>query len=457
MRKTSFLIILIVINIIGLAGAFEIDVLEDKITLTTGEIKEIYINIRSQIEDRIIIYPKGLTTWMTIEDVGPIKANENKSMKLILSPSYDSTPGTYKLSLIFSSFITGESEERSFFITLLRDMNLIIKDFSISGDFKPMGNLEIKAEIYNPGINDAKNILVRYKILSASTEIIDEFYDTIDVKREESIKNIKRIKLKENLSTGKYYLELYLLREGKIIGKKSIDFFIESYPKIEKTVEIKSFLFGNRAIINIKNVGNAIAYNESLVLNLHPISAISYKHISGPNPIFYNNSVFWKFDRIMVGEEIVIEYEVNYNYIFIITVLFLLAFLIYLYKLRSVSVRKKVLKKKDNLIDIAVEVKNNTGKDVEKVIVVDRIPILFKIRQVVGPKPLVKSSERYYELKWKLGKLKKGEERIISYKVQEVIKVEGELSLPAAEVTYSVSNKTFTKKSGNLIFRFHEF
>ncbi|MEM5826253.1 MAG: hypothetical protein QXM64_02590, partial [Candidatus Aenigmatarchaeota archaeon] len=67
MRKVlTFLFLVLVINFIELSRAFEVDVSEDKINLNTGELKEIFINIRSEIDDRIILYPKGLTTWMTI-------------------------------------------------------------------------------------------------------------------------------------------------------------------------------------------------------------------------------------------------------------------------------------------------------------------------------------------------------------------------------------------------------
>lgn len=457
MRKTlTFLFLLIVINIIGLSKALEIEVLEDKITLTTGELKEIFINIRSEIDDRIIIYPKGLTTWMTIEDIGPIKANENKTIKFVLSPFFDTTPGTYKVTLTFSSLMTGETKEKSFFITLLKEIGVVIKEVSISGEFKPMGNVEINVDIYNPGIKDVNNILVHTRIISTDMKIVNEFYDVVDIKKEETKKIVKRLILKEDLAPGKYYLEVSLFREGNVIEKKSKEFFVKAQPKIENTTEIKKFLFGERVRIEIKNVGNAIAYNESFVIHFHPISAISYKHLYGPKPIFYNNNAIWTFSQIKVGEEIIIEYELNYNLIVISILLILAIFSYYLYKLRNVVIRKKVLKKKDNLIDIAIEVKNNTGKDIEKVTIIDRIPILFKIKQVTGPKPLVKTTEKYYELKWKLGKLKRGEERIISYKVQEVIKVEGELFLPGVEVIYSIGNRTITNKSGNISVEFHE-
>ncbi|MEM7816392.1 MAG: hypothetical protein QXZ20_00595 [Candidatus Aenigmatarchaeota archaeon] len=455
MRKDlTFLFLLIIINLVKLSIAFEIEVLDDKITLSVGELKEIFINIRSEIDDRIIVYPKGLTTWMTIEDIGPIKANENKTIKLVLSPFLDSSPGIYKLTLLFSSFRTGETKEKTFFITLLKEIDIKIKDISISGEFKPAGNLEINIDIFNPGIRDIRNILVHSRIISTEMNVIDEFYDFIDIKIEETKRIVKRIKLKEDLKPGRYYLEVVLLRERNIIERKLKEFFIEAQPKIEKTIETKNFLFGKRITINIKNVGNAIAYNESFSINLHPISILSYKHLYGPKPEFHNNTAIWKFSAIKVGEEIIIEYEVDYTYVLIFIILILLAFFFYLYKIRNVVIRKIVLKKKDNTIDIAIEVKNNTGKDVDKVIIIDRIPILFKIKQVLGPKPLIKTSEKYYELKWKLGKLKKGEERIISYKVQEIIKVEGELSLPGAEVAYSISNKTFKNKSGNINVRF---
>ncbi|MBU5678484.1 MAG: hypothetical protein QXJ96_02235 [Candidatus Aenigmatarchaeota archaeon] len=455
MRKVlTFLFLVLVINFIELSRAFEVGVSEDKINLNTGELKEIFINIRSEIDDRIIVYPKGLTTWMTIEDIGPIKANENKTIKFILSPFSDSTPGTYKVTLLFSSFKTGESKEKTLFITLLKEMNLLIKEVSISGEFKAGGNLYVNINIFNPGIKDVENILVHSRIISSQMNVIDEFYDTIDIKINETKKIEKRIKIKENLPSGKYYLEVLLFQKGNVIEKRVEEFFIEAQPKIEKTIETKNFLFGKRITINIKNVGNAIAYNESFSINFHPISTLSYKHLYGPKPEFYNNTAVWTFSAIKVGEEVIIEYEVDYTYILIVIILILLATCYYFYKLRSIVIRKTILKKKDNLIDIAIEVKNNTGKDVEKVVIIDRIPILFKIKQVLGPKPLIKSSEKYYELKWKLGKLKKGEERIISYKVQEIIKVEGELSLPGAEVAYSIANKTFTKRAGNVNVRF---
>lgn len=454
MRKfTIFLFLILFVNFIELVKAFDVEISEDKVTIATGEIKEIFINIKSEIDDRIIVYPKELTVWMSIEDIGPIRANENKTIKFILSPFPDSTPGTYKVSLIFSSIKTGETKEKNLFITLLKGTLPIIKEVYMSQKFKAGEDIDANIIIFNPGIKDEKNILLQVRIISSQMKVINEFFDVFDIKTNETKKIEKKIPLKYDLYPGKYYLELVLLKEGNIIEKRVIEFLIEAQPKIEKTIETKDFLFRNRVIITIKNVGNAIAYNESLSINLHPISRLSYKQIYGPKPKFYNNTAVWTFSSINVGEEIIIEYELDYTYILIFLILILLISSYYFYKLRSVIIRKTALKKKDNLIDIVIEVKNNTNKDVEKVVITDRVPILFKIRQVIGPKPIMKSSEKYYEMKWKIGKLKRGEERIISYKVQEIIKVEGELSLPGAEVTYLISNKTFTNKSGNVSLR----
>ena len=458
MKKWFVLLVLCVIVLlseIGLSSSIEVE-LEEKITLTTNEVKEILINITSNIDDRIVVYGKGLTTWMTIEDVGFVKANEKKSIKLVLSPSSTTTPGTYKISLIFSSFKTKEIVEKDVFITLLKETEVAIKSLNVYGNLTPLGYARLIIEINNPSLQSANNVIVSAKLISQKGNVIHQFSEIINLNAGETKTLEKTLDIPAKIEAGTYYAEVDIIRDGKLVAKNVREFKIEAKAVLEKDVESSCFAFGKRVLIRIRNIGNAIAYNESFEETFHPISVISFKHISGPTPRFYNNKAYWLIEKIEPGSEVLIAYELNYNYLVLLLILAIIGLSAYVYKLRGVVIRKKVLRKGENLVDIILEIKNNTGRDVEKVVLRDYLPIIFKIKQIIGPKPIIKSEEMGTEIKWRLGKLKKGEERIISYKAQEVIRVEGEITMPSAEISYVISDKTFVNKSGGVVLNITE-
>jgi len=433
------------------ALTFSFNISEEKITLFTETTHIINISLTSDIDDRILLRQKGLTNWIITEDIGRIKAGETKKIKIIISPKYDTLPGTYKINIGFESLVTGEIKEATLFITILKSMSARIEDIEVYGSLVPAGEAKVKITVSNPGINHFSNVLIKCDIRSYSQKILGYFFEIIDLASGETKTIEKIIDIPINTEPGNYIGTAEMYFEGKLISKKDFIFNILASPVIQKHTSAKPILFGNRYEIKIENVGNAEAKNLKIVEEIPFITFQIYKQISGPKAGFEENKIYWNIENLPPNKSVIIEFETSYVHLVFIFFLSILGFLFYLYRLVGVTIKKVVIKKGENEeITIAIEVKNNTGREIRKVEVKDYVPFIFKLKYGEGPKPIFKVQEKHTEIKWKLGSMKPHEEVVVSYRIKPLLIVKGGVLLPSAEVKYEIGKKIISKKSNTL-------
>jgi len=451
MRFKKLFILAVLTFFIQKAFSFSFNISDEKVTIFTETIYTINITIKSDIDDRILLKQKGLTSWMIIEDVGNIKAGETKTIKIIISPRYDTIPGTYKINIELESLKTGEKNDILIFVTVLKNVNARIENIYVSGSLVPAGKADIKITISNPGFNYLSNVLVKCDIKSPSQKIIGYFFEIIDMNVGETKTLEKTIEIPMDSEPGNYIGSVEIYFEGKLANKKDFRFNILASPIIQKYIIKKPILFGNRYEIKIENKGNAEAKNIKITEKIPFMNIQTYRQISGPEARFEKNEIYWNIEKLSPNEKIVIEFETSYANIAAILFAFVLGFLFYLYKLTGIVIKKFVIKKGENSeMTIAIEIKNNTGREVKKVELKDYVPFIFKIRHFAGLKPITKVQEKHTEIKWKFGSMKPHEEIIVNYKIKPLLIVKGGVSLPSAEVKYEIGKKIITRKSAPL-------
>jgi hypothetical protein len=433
------------------ALTFNLTITDEKVTIFTETKYVINISVTSEIDDRILLRQKGITSWMVIEEFGSIKAGETKSIRFIIEPRYDTIPGTYKVNIELESLNTGEKKEITIFITVLRSINARIDSVDVSGLLVPNGSAKIRITLSNPGANHISNILVKCDIKSTYQQVIGYFFEIIDLASGETKIIEKTIDIPINAEPGNYIGSIELYFNGKLINRKDFDFKVSASPIVQKYIFRKPLLFGNYYEIKVENIGNAEAKNLTIVEEIPFLNILSYKQISGPKPRIEKNKIYWNIDKLSPNENIVIEFETNYSHIIILLFVFVGIFLFYLHKLTGVVIKKVLVRRGENSeITIAIEIKNNTGREIRKVEVKDYVPFIFKLRHVEGPKPIYKVQEKHTEIKWKFGSMKPNEEVVVSYRIKPLLIVKGGISLPSAEVRYEIGKKIISKKSSAL-------
>ncbi|MEM7826949.1 MAG: hypothetical protein QXQ40_01850 [Candidatus Aenigmatarchaeota archaeon] len=432
------------------ASTFSFSVSPESLTVSAGSSGKVELNVISDIDDRFIMHVNGLLPWMTMENIGFINAGTQKTYNLYFSPYYDTSPGIYKLSISLESLNTKETIEKNVFITVIREVQAKISKIFISGDLRPKGTLNIKIDVVNLGIVPLQELLVKYSIYSPNTKVW-EYSANIDEISPNEIRGIEdTITLEPGCKPGTYSLRAEIFYKERTLDSEIQHFDIISTPLIEKDIKTKPFFIGKQYEIKITNVGNTKAEDFTLIENIGEFDSKFYQQLLGPKPEITQGRAKWIIREINPGEEVIIKFNINYSSLFIVIIIVILVLYFYLFGIKRVIIKKDIIKsKKTREFTVALEIKNKTKGIVNRIILKDRVPIIFKIKSFTGPEPTIKTFDKDMELTWKFTKLKIDEEVILSYKLHPIISVEGGIKLPKAEIKYNIDEKTFTNRSNS--------
>ncbi len=172
---------------------------------------------------------------------------------------------------------------------------------------------------------------------------------------------------------------------------------------------------------------------------------------SNRNGLFVTYS--WN-SRLQPGAEYRITATTNYTFPFILVVLVVvIIFFIRIYSLTVISASKKVsfVKTRGGEFALRVSVIVKARREVEQVQIIDTLPGITKLFEGFGRKP-DKIEERTRKMFWNLGKLRAGEEKIISYIVYSKIRAVGRFELPSAKILYKLNGKNEAGFSNRAFF-----
>jgi len=119
----------------------------------------------------------------------------------------------------------------------------------------------------------------------------------------------------------------------------------------------------------------------------------------------------------------------------------------------DVSFEKHVAKSEDGEITINIEIENNSSTAIEDLKVKDFIPNIAQVEKTFEfAKPSIRTKNEGTELTWDLDVLEPGDQRVLEYKIRPQIEVEGEVTLPGAELLNEGEQE---KKTRDLDTGFH--
>ncbi len=153
----------------------------------------------------------------------------------------------------------------------------------------------------------------------------------------------------------------------------------------------------------------------------------------------------------------------NYRPLFIIFVVLVVAFGLYRIFRSPVVIKKEAhrMKKADaeeeiSMMKVQIHIKNRTGKIIENLNVVDKIPHIAVLDRdfpvgTLQPSKIIKHEKRGSIIKWVIPELEAYEERIITYNLSFKLKIIGGIRLSSAMVKYKNRINRFSKSYSNRI------
>jgi len=443
---------LFLVSIANLSYAFTFNVTPVTAKVNSGETACFNLTISSDKDDRFVMHTNGLLPWMTLENVGSIKAGETKTIKLYASPFYTTKAGLYKVSINLESIYTGESKSRDVFITVIKNISSAINKIYVTGSLKPTGHADIRIEIKNFGTVSLQNILLKFSVNSLNATI-DTFGETIERLDPGDTKIVeKSISFKPLIDAERYEVVAEIFYNGRLLSSKKQYFNIISTPVIETNTTYGLAFVGRDIKIEVKNNGNLIGKNIRINKTLGHFNSKFYYHVSGPMAIIKDDCVEWIINELEPGESVIIEFQINYLPLIVIIVIVGLAAWFVLFKVRIIDIKKQVIQTKEmkngTEFTVSLDIKNRLGKDANSVVIKDFVPMIFKVKSFTGLKPVTKKVDDGTEIIWRIRKIKSDEERIFSYKISPVIGIDGSVQLPKAKIFYKVMDNLFVKKSG---------
>ena len=369
-----------------------------------------------------------------------VQNNSKESTKMVLFPSNDIGSFSYKITVISNSN-SSINATREVFLKVKHPDGMVLKEYYSHWQDRLFPNFFVRTD-------EKRLVKINLEILDENGNVVEKTSASKEIERDGNIYEFVGV---SGLLPGKYKLRSII--EGTSIEKIE-NITIEADENIKSERKINSNPLYEEVIISITNLGNVpkkdYEYFEFLQKGT-PVNFITKIEGFEKN----ENSIKYKFKipELKPGDTVEIVYRIEYwqgiliNFAAIIIALGIMIW--YLNRLRNPRIRKKYLKKKAGFT-VVLEIRGSMFNHLKNVTVRDWVSSLAKVQQNFETiKPVVRGSEVGTELIWKLGDLKRGEDRIIHYDI--VPNQLGTIKLDKAWMRYSKTEDKQYKKFSNVV------
>lgn len=375
-----------------------------------------------------------------------ISRGETKDIQLKISPIGEFTNrGVYS----FNYFIRGQDaseikQELTFRIIDLKDA------FEIgSGEMDPESN-SLNIYLHNKVNFNFEQINAKFS--SAFFEF-EESFSLGPNKRKDFTVQLNKEDFKK-LMAGFYTLNAEINVKDKKANLEGVIKFVE---KDIITTEKKDYGFiVNTKIIKKTNQGNVLAKSE-MVLKKNILSRLLTSFNSEPDIVERQGlAVYYTWNReIKPGETL--EIIVKTNWLLPLLAVFFIVAIVLLAK--AYSRTNLVLKKRVSFINakggefaLKVSILVYAKKYIEKVSIIDRLPLLVKIYERFGGEKPLRIDEKNRKIEWGFEKLEEGETRMLSYIIYSKVGILGKFALPATKAIYERNGEISESESNRAFF-----
>ncbi len=361
-----------------------------------------------------------------------LQPNTSENTTVNLYGDQDIPAGRYGFQIFVSEIGTSRNIKISDYYLIERSYSLIFSSFNKD------------KEVYMPG--DKVKTSVQVKNIGGQT--IDDysinstlFNQTKNVEGLEIINRAERsydfsFQVPKDMKPGTEILETDIYRNGNLESSISRSIEVGSSERVEVTEETVNRVVTMTRTLKVNNTGNVNTSTE-LTQQVPGYLTPFTNYSPEPDNITSQNDstvISWNIET-SPGQQKTVSYTVNYWVPLLI--LAGLTSLLVMYKRfnQDVSFEKHVAKSKDGEITINIEIENNSSQAIEGLKVKDFIPNIAEVEKTFEfAKPSIRTKNEGTELTWDLDVLEPGDQRVLEYKIRPRIEVEGEVTLPGAEL-----------------------
>lgn len=251
----------------------------------------------------------------------------------------------------------------------------------------------------------------------------------------------------------------YTLNVEANVGNKKAD--VEGTMKFSEKDIVTTSQDDYGVIISTKkitktNEGNVIS-TSSTVLKKNIISRLFTTFSPEPDLVERKGlSVYYTWEReLKPGDSLSIVVKTNWL-LPLLAVLLVIAIVILVkqFSRTSLSLKKKVtfVKAKGGEFALKVSVIVNARHYIQRVNVIDRLPMLVKLHEKFGGEMPKKVDEKNRRIEWYFDKLQAGETRVISYIIYSKVGVLGKFALPTTTAIYEKDGQVHEAESNHTFF-----
>ncbi|MBS1266921.1 MAG: hypothetical protein MAG795_00890 [Candidatus Woesearchaeota archaeon] len=387
----------------------------------------------------------------------------NFLVKIRASPSAHQSYNQYIIGLTVKGVVTKESETAQLvigygpqFLSPKEYAALIVANAQVTQEVDPREDMKITVNLRNRNPLNITNL----KIQAFSPLFEKETVTELGPLEEKSVVFTHKFDPGQNPVEDK--VSIYISRKNSTLVSLQEIYKIVAYSQLEEQRTTKKSFLKKVYNINYKNNGNSKT-SETVAFKTTGIKRLFSKTIPDADVKKTEDGRYlvWNIDLEADEEKTMIVVE-NYIPLLFIFCVILIAVVLARVLRSPVEVKKGavIISKKQGGIagmKVLLKVKNRSKRVVRDVWIVDSVPNIAELgsEQQVGsiePHRVVKHHKKGTLVKWKVGDLEVGEERIIRYQIKAKLAVVGAFTLPAAVIKCDYAGKKKYTYSNRLRF-----
>jgi len=334
-----------------------------------------------------------------------VPAYGDNTFKIRIAPFADAVPGDYRFEFTVKKDSTGEMASKEFQVTVRQREAAAGVKLTLSCS-ECSDKLSIKADVDNYGTAKLKDTVVK---LTVGEKTVELPVGEVNVSKKAQVSTDVDLK---NWKPMAYTVSAELTANGQSLDRETAGFTISEIKNIVITQAVESTPWSKNVILKAENLGNVMGPAEIKAQVQQSVTvSISY---SEP-PTARGDQWTWS-KTLQPGETAEVSYSEFYWPVPIVIVLVVLG-AAYAYLFMTSIGMKKVVSKHGHEWSVGIYIKNR-GPAAEGVVVRDVIPHHFSLSGTFETlKPIARKTETGTELIWRVGGIKRGEEKLLHYRM----------------------------------------
>jgi hypothetical protein len=412
-RFFALLVALLMIGTPALAAfTISVDAPDEMFAGDTAEATVMVVNSGAESffsASQIVAAPPA-NMWTAVEGSVAIRIpyGGTGTFKVKLAPSVDARPGSYSFTITVREQTTDTVNEASWTTTMRqRVAAAMIRTLNLSCTSCTGDKVVVTAQVENVGTAPLTGVTVPITVTDKSVVL------NVGDMALEAKKVVTTEASLTGLVPGEYSVRAELVSNGQSLDARAASFTIPHIQNVEQGKSEGFTPWSKTVMLTATNKGNSPDHATlTATVTSSPWVSISY---SQPPSSQSGNEAVWTA-QLAPGASMTVSYTEFYWPIPVIIVVAVLV-AVYAYLWTTAVVLDKKLTKRGSEWAVSLTV-TNKGTAVDGVVVSDRVPAGFALGGSFETlKPIARRMEGGIELLWRVGGMRKGEQRVLHYRL----------------------------------------